>query len=57
MTTNKKLGDEVDLSLMYDYTEDVQIGANLGWFFPGAHYNNTTDSVASQIILNAKVAF
>ncbi|MBF0386081.1 MAG: hypothetical protein HQL27_09485, partial [Candidatus Omnitrophica bacterium] len=29
------LGWEIDASAMYDYTEDVQIGLNLGWYNPG----------------------
>ncbi|HSV43404.1 MAG TPA: alginate export family protein, partial [Candidatus Bathyarchaeia archaeon] len=52
------LGDEVGLVLSYDYTEDVQLGARAGWFFPGNHYGNANiNGAASQVILNAKVAF
>jgi len=53
-----ELGDEVGLVLTYDYTEDVQLGARAGWFFPGNHYGNANiNETASQLILNAKVAF
>ena len=57
MTTDKKLGDEVDLSLMYDYTEDVQLKASAGWFIPGKAFDSRNDQVASQYIVSANVNF
>ena len=44
-------GDEVDVKLLYDYTEDVQLGLFGGWFFPGHYYdqpgpNNRGNDVA-----------
>jgi len=46
----------VGVVLTYDYTEDVQLGARAGWFFPGKNYSDDSET-ASQLILNAKVAF
>lgn len=54
---NKGLGYEVDVDAIYDYTEDVQIGASLGWFVPGDVFNSTNDSVASQAIVHGNVNF
>ncbi len=60
-TKKRKLGQEVGMVVTYDYTEDVQFGARVGWFFPGSHYNvSKADSeaeIASQLLLNAKVSF
>ena len=54
------LGKEIDLVLKYDYTEDVQLGANMGWFFPGTVFKVTDDpnsNAAKQLILNCLVKF
>jgi hypothetical protein len=53
------LGEEVGMVLSYDYTEDLQLGARAGWFFPGQNYDNDSQpaETASQLIFNAKVAF
>jgi len=51
-----QLGQEVGMVLTYNYTEDVQLGARAGWFFPGDVFANKAET-ASQILLNAKVAF
>lgn len=56
-TSNKHLGDEFDAKLVYDYTEDVQIGAMMGWFFPGDVFADTNDEIASQYMVNANVNF
>lgn len=50
------LGQEVDVVLTYDYTEDVQLGLNCGVFMPGALFRQDHDN-ASQIIGSVKVAF
>jgi hypothetical protein len=58
------LGNEIDAKLIYDYTEDVQLGLNLGWFIPGDAFakndGGTTGGnkeTASQIIGSMKVTF
>ena len=55
--TDKKLGDDLSFELVYDYTEDVKIGASYGWFFPGTAFTSDNDQVASQLMLNAIVNF
>jgi len=37
-------GDELDVKLMYDYTEDVQLGLFGGWFIPGSYYSGEGNS-------------
>lgn len=58
------LGNEIDAKLIYDYTEDVQLGLNLGWFITGDAFakndGGTTGGnkeTASQIIGSMKVTF
>lgn len=53
----KALGHEIDVQAVFDYTEDVQFGANVGWFFPGSNFTLGNQQTASQAILNANVAF
>ncbi len=55
--TDKHIGDDLSLELVYDYTEDVKIGASYGWFFPGTMFTSDNDQVASQLMLNAIVNF
>lgn len=57
VTNDKHFGDEIDLGLTYDYTEDVQIGLNLGWLIPGDTLQSTNDATASQAIASMKVVF
>ena len=57
MTSDKKLGDEVGIGAVYDYTEDVQIGARLDWFIPGSAFADTNNRPAFQSLVNANVAF
>ena len=38
-------GDEVDVKATYDYTEDVQLAAFGGWFFPGAYYDQPQSNI------------
>jgi hypothetical protein len=54
---SKKLGDEVDLGLKYAYTEDVTVGASLGWFFPGDVFASNNNKLASQALVNLDVKF
>lgn len=53
---NKHLGDEIDLTLKYDYTEDVQLGLMAGVFFPGDVFRNNPDNVG-ELIASCTVAF
>ncbi len=51
------MGSEVDLDLIYDYTEDVQFGLMTGAFFPGSAFDKANKKTASQVIGSMKVTF
>jgi hypothetical protein len=55
--TAKGLGNEVQLGLKYDYTEDVQLGATYDMFFPGGAFRDSNNSAATQVMVNANVLF
>jgi hypothetical protein len=57
MTANKSLGNEVDLHLTYDYTEDVKFGLMFGYFRPGGAFDKVNRKSASQVIGSMKVTF
>lgn len=60
VTSNRHLGQEVDADIMYNYTEDVLIGLNLGLFFPGDAFAETSSvsrKTASQAIAHVAVTF
>lgn len=54
---SKFLGKEINLDVTYDYTEDVQIGASLGYFLPGSLFDNENNSTAKQLLVSMNVAF
>ena len=59
-TVNKgktNVGYEVDFDTTYDYTEDVQFGASMGWFVPGDLFVAANDTVATQAIVHGIVNF
>ncbi|MDD5347835.1 MAG: alginate export family protein [Candidatus Omnitrophica bacterium] len=51
----KDVGSEIDLSLVYDYTSDVQFGVNYGVFNPGKAF--VEEKNASQVVGSMKVSF
>lgn len=52
----KDAGNELDLGVTYDYTEDVQIGLNAGWFMAGGAINdNGGTRDATQLIGSMRV--
>ncbi|MFA5389109.1 MAG: alginate export family protein [Candidatus Omnitrophota bacterium] len=51
------LGQELDLSLAYDYTEDVKLGLTAGWFLPGKAFLKDNNEMASTIMADVKVSF
>ncbi|MBF0570324.1 MAG: alginate export family protein [Candidatus Omnitrophica bacterium] len=51
------LGNETDVNLTYNYTEDVTFGVNVGWYVPGTVLSNVNRSTASQAIANLAVKF
>lgn len=54
-SSKKEIGNELDFLVMYDYTEDVQLGLSLGYLDAGKAFNNRED--ASQVIGSMKVTF
>jgi len=53
----RHLADEIDLGLIYNYTEDVQLGLTAGVYIPGSVYDKTNDNTASQVLGSMKVTF
>jgi hypothetical protein len=51
------LGNETDINLTYNYTEDVTFGLNVGWFVPGDVFTANNHDTASQAIANVGVKF
>jgi len=61
---DSEIGDELDLNLTYDYTEDVQFGLLSAIFFPGKFFDNSgTEASADynddiyEIVGSCKVTF
>ena len=53
----KELGSELDVSMTYDYTEDVQLKLIGGWFFPGDFFDGSNDNTAYSLRASLKVEF
>ncbi len=58
----RELGQELDINLTYNYTEDVQLGLLCGWFFPGKAFqklgaDKAYRTTASEAIASCKVSF
>ena len=51
------IGDEVDLTLVYDYTEDVVFSLLAAWFIPGEYFPSGMDDVATSVIGSMAVSF
>jgi len=51
------LGNEYDVNLTYNYTEDVTFGVSLGWFIPGDAFSSNNNNVAQQALANVAVKF
>ncbi len=51
------LGAEIDLELVWDYTEDVSFGLLTAWFIPGDFYASGYDSEAADIVGSMKLSF
>jgi len=57
LTNNRDIGNELDASATYDYTEDVQLGIEGGVFMPGRAFAESNRHNASQAIGKVKVSF
>jgi hypothetical protein len=53
------LGNEIDATITYDYTEDVQFTLLGGWFNPGKAINKAASAAksAKEVIASCKVVF
>ncbi len=51
------LGNETDVNLTYNYTEDVTFGLSVGWFVPGNVFEASVHDTASQAIASVGVKF
>jgi hypothetical protein len=56
-TSSKNLGNEVDVSLAYDYTSDVQFGLGYGILMPGKAFTTANRKSATQVLGSMKVSF
>ncbi len=56
-TDKKMLGQELDLTVTYDYTEDVQFGLLTGFFDPSKALVKADRQTATQAIVSCKVSF
>ena len=60
--TNRFVGQELDLNVTWDYTEDVSFGLLTGWFFPGSAFSADTQgigkkSIATDVVGTVKLSF
>jgi len=53
----KNAGNEIDASVIYDYTEDVQLGLSYAAFMPGNAFTDPNSETAQQVIGSMKVTF
>ena len=56
-TGTHNLGQEIDVDVAYDYTEDVQILGTLGFFKPGDVFNYDDRTPAKQVMVRVNVGF
>ncbi|MEA3437538.1 MAG: alginate export family protein [Thermodesulfobacteriota bacterium] len=56
-SNDDEAGTELDLTAQYAYTEDVSMGLNLAWFWPGDYYVGGNDETAMQAMLEMGVKF
>ena len=52
-----ELGSEIDFTMTYDYTEDVQFGVWVDYFEPGDFFDTGSDTEAVQAVGTMKVSF
>ena len=57
LENDSDLGDEFDLKLTYDYTEDVQFGLLVAYFIPGTAFADSNDDTAKEVIGSVSVVF
>jgi hypothetical protein len=60
--TNRFIGQEIDVNVTWDYTEDVQFGLLTGWFFPGSAFSADVQGIgkkapATNMVGTVKLSF
>ncbi|MBD3426266.1 MAG: hypothetical protein GF409_03425 [Candidatus Omnitrophica bacterium] len=55
--SDKLAGNELDLNLTWDYTEDVSFGLLAAWFFPGDHFQDGMEDTATDLVGTVKLSF
>ena len=55
--TKGLIGQEVDVTANWDYTEDVSFGLLAAWFIPGQVYYDNRSDIASDVVGTVKVSF
>ena len=56
--TNKHIGQELDLQVVWDYTEDVSFGLLAAIFYPGNHFASFEDNdPATDLVGSVKLSF
>jgi hypothetical protein len=56
-SASKSLGDEVDITVTYDYTEDVSFNILAAWFFPGKFFVSPRNDCAADVVGTVKLSF
>jgi len=56
-SANKSIGDEVDITVTYDYTEDVSFNILAAWFFPGKFFVSPRNDCAADVVGTVKLSF
>jgi len=55
---HRDIGDELDLQVAWDYTEDVSFGVLCAWFFPGDHFGSSMgNDPATDLVGTVKLSF
>jgi len=57
LSNNRNIGNELDVLLTYDYTQDVSFGLLGGVFFSGGQFPANSNSTASDVVGTMKVVF
>ncbi|MCM8763390.1 MAG: alginate export family protein, partial [Candidatus Omnitrophica bacterium] len=57
MKADRDMGREIDMTLTYDYTEDVQFNLLTGVFIPGGAFADINGRTATEVLGSVKVTF
>jgi hypothetical protein len=57
MTSDESLGDEIDIELTYDYTEDVEFSLTTAFFVPGDAFEGDNSETSTAVAGGVSVSF